>query len=200
MYLPNLQSSFFLCLLPVRTFTIYSAVNKTIWILSAVFALTAGFTDARWRKIPNWLTYPAVPIAILLHTVADGWHGARLSLLGTALGLGILLPFVLIRSLGGGDWKLIGAMGAFFGPGRLLQVLIYTLLINGVMALFMVIWKRRVGRTLRNLAHMTAAFFRFHLPGADLTIDNPDAIKVPFGVAAAIAVLIYVPTQLTQPF
>jgi hypothetical protein len=47
---------------------------------------------------------------------------------------------------------------------------------------------------------MTAAFFRFHLPGADLTIDNPDAIKVPFGVAAAIAVLIYVSKHLTQPF
>ena len=86
------------------------------------------------------------------------------------------------------------------GSARLLEVLIYTLLVNGVMALFMIIWKRRVGKTLRNIAHMTAAFFRFHLPGADLTIDNPDAIKVPFGVAAAIAVLIYVPTQLTQPF
>ena len=175
-------------------------MNKTIWILSAVFALTAGFTDASWRKIPNWLTYPAVPIAILLHALADGWHGAWHSFLGAALGLGVLLPFVLIRSLGGGDWKLVGALGAFFGSARLLEVLIYTLLVNGVMALFMIIWKRRVGRTLRNITHMTAAFFRFHLPGADLTIDNPDAIKVPFGVAAAIAVLIYVSKHLTQPF
>ena len=175
-------------------------MNHTIWILSAIFALAAGITDARWRRIPNWLTYPAVPIAILLHTLDAGWHGAKLSLLGTALGLGILLPFVLIRSLGGGDWKLVGALGAFFGPTRLISVLIYTLLINGLMALVLVIWKRRLGKTLRNVAGMAGAFFRFHLPGADMTIDNPEATKVPFGVAAAIAVLIYVPGQLGRLF
>ena len=111
------------------------------------------------------------------------------------MGLGILLPFVLIRSLGGGDWKLIGGLGAFFGPARLIQVLIYTLLINGVIALVMVIWKKRLGRTLRNLGRMFAAFFKLHLPGQDLTIDNPEAAKVPFGVAAAIAVLLYTAFQ-----
>jgi prepilin peptidase CpaA len=170
-------------------------VNKAIWILSAVFALTAGFTDLRWRRIPNWLTYPAIPGAIILHGIAGGWAGSRLSLLGAALGLGLLLPFVLIRSLGGGDWKLVGGLGAFFGAQRLITVLILTLLINGFMAICMVIWKRRVGQTLRNLGRLTAAFFSLHLPGTDLTIDNPEAIKVPFGVAAAIAVLLYTASQ-----
>jgi prepilin peptidase CpaA len=175
-------------------------VNKTIWILSAIFALAAGITDLRSRRIPNWLTYPAIPCAVLLHTIASGWHGAKLSLLGTALGLGLLLPFVLIRSLGGGDWKLVGGLGAFFGPQKLMQVLIFTLLINGLMALVLIIWKRRVGQTVRNLGHMTAAFFSFHLPGQDLTIDNPEAVRVPFGVAAAIAVLLYTASQQWAPF
>jgi hypothetical protein len=48
---------------------------------------------------------------------------------------------------------------------------------------------------LRNLGRLTAAFFSLHLPGTDLTIDNPEAIKVPFGVAAAIAVLLYTASQ-----
>jgi hypothetical protein len=47
---------------------------------------------------------------------------------------------------------------------------------------------------------MAGSFFRFHLPGTDMTIDSPEAVKVPFGVAAAIAVLIYVPGQLGRPF
>ena len=173
---------------------------KTIWILASLFALAAGITDLRWRKIPNWLTYPAIPVAIVLHWFAAGRHAALLSLEGAALGLGILLPFVLIRSLGGGDWKLVGGLGAFFGPGRLVQVLVFTLLINGVMALVLVIWKRRLGQTCCNLGRMAAAFFRLHLPGQDLTIDNPEAAKVPFGIAAAIAVLLYTASQPWVPF
>ena len=163
--------------------------------MSAVFALAAGVTDFRARKIPNWLTYPAVPLAILLHVLADGWHGARLSLLGAALGLGLLLPFVLLRSLGGGDWKLVGALGAFFGYSRLWEVLLYTLLINAVLAVITIISKKRIGRTLRNIGRLFAAFFRFHLPSSELTIDNPEAAKVPFGVAAAIGVVFYVAQQ-----
>jgi len=175
-------------------------VNKTLWILSIIFSLTAGITDLRWRRIPNWLTYPAIPCAVILHSMAGGWHGAKLSLLGTALGLGLLLPFVLIRSLGGGDWKLVGGLGAFFGPQRLMEVLVWAVLINGVMALCLIIWRRRVGQTLRNMGRMFAAFFSLHLPGSDLTIENPNATKVPFGVAAAIAVLLYTSRHIGEAF
>src|SRR5256885_16502132 len=102
-------------------------------MLVAVLALTAGFTDFRYRKIPNWLTYPAIPIAILLHWIIAGGHAALLSMAGVAIGLSVLLPFVLLGGLGGGDWKLMGALGAFFEPRRLVPVLILTVMINGVM-------------------------------------------------------------------
>ncbi len=170
---------------------------KIIWILAASFACAAGLTDLRWRRIPNWLTYPAIACAFLLHWVVAGWPGLKLSLLGAALGLGILLPFVLIRSLGGGDWKLVGGLGAFYGPQRLMVVLILALFLNGLIALGMVVWKRRLGQTLKNLVRMSAAFLRLRLPGPEMTIDNPQAIKVPFGVAAAVAVLLY---SIGQPW
>ena len=53
------------------------------------------------------------------------------------------------------------------------------------------IWKRRLGQTLRNIARMLAAVFTFHLPGAEVSLDNPEALKIPFGVAAAVAVFLY---------
>jgi prepilin peptidase CpaA len=168
---------------------------KALWILAAVFALTAGFTDFRYRKIPNWLTYPALPIAILLHWIVAGGHAALLSLAGAVVGLGVLLPFVLLGGLGGGDWKLMGALGAFFEPRRLIPVLILTVMINGLMALAMVLWKKRIGQTARNIGRITAAMFKFRPPGADLSIDNSEAEKVPFGIAAAIATLLYVAAQ-----
>jgi len=154
--------------------------------------LTAGVTDLRWRRIPNWLTYPAIPLAVGLHAIAGGWPEAKLSLLGVVLGVGLLLPLWLLRSLGGGDWKLVGGLGAFFGWHRLIDVLIATLLINAVLAIVLILRRKRLVRTLKNIGRLFAAFFRLHAPGGDLTIDSPEAATVPFGVAAAIAVVVYV--------
>ena len=139
---------------------------------------------------------------LVLHTFL-GWRrgllwqaaGMASLLLGVGLGLGLLLPFVLLRSLGGGDWKLVGALGAFLGPPRLIAVLLVAVLVAGVMALILVIWKRRIDQTLRNLGHMLAAFFTLHLPGPELSLDNPESLKVPFGVAVALAVVLYTVSQ-----
>ncbi len=175
-------------------------MHIAIWMLSAMFALAAGLTDLRWRRIPNWLTYPAAPIAVGLHALAGGWPEAKLSVEGLALGLGLLLPFVMLRSLGGGDWKLVGALGAWVGWRHLVNVLVATLFINGLMAIVFIVAKKRTWRTVRNIGRLFAALFRLHLPEKDLTIDNPDAIKVPFGVAAAIGVLLYVAFHWRGPF
>ena len=102
--------------------------------MATIPALIAGWTDWRWRRIPNWLTVPALLAGIGFHCLATGWTGAKESLLGAGLGLGLLLPFVLIRSLGAGDWKLAGALGAFLGPSRMITVLLGTVLVAGLMA------------------------------------------------------------------
>src|ERR1043165_9279953 len=132
-------------------------LNLEVWMLATIPAIIAGWTDWRSRRIPNWLTVPALILGIAANTLAHGWTGAKESLLGAGLGLGLLLPFVLLRSLGGGDWKLVGALGAFLGPPRLIIVLVATILVAGAMAVILIIWKRRVGRTLRNLAHLVVS-------------------------------------------
>jgi prepilin peptidase CpaA len=165
--------------------------KQVVWLLPALLAAIAGFTDWRSRRIPNWLTIGGLVLAILVNSLTRGWVGAKDSLLGAGLGLVLLLPFVLMRSLGAGDWKLIGALGAFLGPSRLITVLFATVLVAGLMALVLVIWKRRTVETLRNIARMLGAVFTFHLPGPEVSLDNPEALKVPFGVAAAIAVILY---------
>jgi prepilin peptidase CpaA len=164
-------------------------------ILPALLALAAGWTDWRSRRIPNWLNVPGLVLGIAINSWLRGWAGTKDSLLGAGLGLALLLPFVLIRSLGAGDWKFVGALGAFLGPQNLLTVLVLGILVNGVMAVVMVIWKKRVRETARNLGRMLAAVLTMHLPGPDLTLDNPDLVKVPFGVAVAVAVILYTSRQ-----
>lgn len=172
-----------------------SVVTEVSLMLLAVLGAMAGFTDWRSRRIPNWLTIPAAAVGILVNAVAIGWTGAKSSLLGLALGLGLLLPFVLIRSLGAGDWKLIGAVGAFLGPANLLNVLFAALLIAGLMALVLIIWKGRLKQTVRNIAHIVGALFSLHLPGPEVSLDSQQSLKIPFGVAAAFAVILYAGQQ-----
>jgi prepilin peptidase CpaA len=170
-------------------------MKQGVWMLATIPAMAAGWTDWRSRRIPNWLTVPALFLGIAANTIALGWAGAKDSLLGAGLGLGLLLHFVLLKALGGGDWKLVGALGAFLGPPRLINVLLITVLAAGLMAVVVIVWKRRIGRTLRNLAQLLASLFTLRLPGPDLSLDNPDSLKIPFGVAVAVAVVLYTVRQ-----
>jgi prepilin peptidase CpaA len=115
----------------------------------------------------------------------------KASLLGAALGLGLLLPFVLLRALGAGDWKLAGALGSFTGPAMLIDLLLASVFVAGLMAVALVIYKGRVLQTLRNIGHILVSLVTFRLPGSRVSLDNPDSLKVPYGVALALTVMLY---------
>ncbi len=161
------------------------------WIPAVLVAIGAGVLDWRYRRIPNWLTVSGLVAGVAVNTILFRWPGLKAALLGTALGLGLLLPFVLVRSLGAGDWKLAGALGACLGPRQLFSVLMGTILVAGVMALAVVIWKGRLKRTLLNMAHLLAALFSLRMPAPEVSLDDPQATKIPFGVAMALTVLFY---------
>jgi prepilin peptidase CpaA len=165
---------------------------KPVILAGAVLlSVVAGWTDLRSRRIPNWLTVSGLVIGIAANTALGGWGGLKTSLLGAAVGLALLLPFVLLRSLGAGDWKLAGALGAFVGPGILVDLLLGSVFVAGVMAVALVIYKGRVRQTIRNIGHILISLVTFQLPGSRVSLDNPDSLKVPYGVALALTVVLY---------
>ena len=165
--------------------------TETIWAFSLTLAFFGGWIDWRTRRIPNWLTVPSLFIGLLLHSWMAGWHGALFAMEGASVGLVLLLPLVLLRALGAGDWKLMAALGAFLGPWMLLFVLVASVLVSGLMATVLMIQSKRVKRTLRNLVVLVRGFFSFGLRrNPDISLDNPALLKLPFGVAAATGTLI----------
>jgi prepilin peptidase CpaA len=156
-----------------------------------VLAAAAGYTDWRQRRIPNWLTVSGAVVGIAVNGILGGWGGLKASLFGLGLGLVLLLPFVLLRSLGAGDWKLAGALGAFVGPAVLTNLLIGSIFVAGIMALALVIYKRRLMQTLRNIGRMLGSMLRLHMPGPEVSLDNPESLKIPYGVALAFTTLCY---------
>jgi len=159
--------------------------------LAVALALIAGWTDWRSRRIPNWLTVPGFLVGVSVNVLANGWAGLKTSLLGAGLGLLLLLPFVFLRSLGAGDWKLAGALGAFVGWQGLVDLLVGSVFVAGIMALGLVIYKRRFKETLRNIGRLLASMLTLRRPGAEVSLDNPQSLKVPYGVALALTTLLF---------
>ncbi|MFZ2001421.1 MAG: A24 family peptidase [Candidatus Sulfotelmatobacter sp.] len=166
-------------------------LKPAVLALAVVFAVAAGFTDWRSRRIPNWLTVPGLLVGIAVNAAASGVGGLKTSLLGAGLGLLVLLPFVIVRSLGAGDWKLAGALGAFVGPGVLVNLLMVSVFVAGIMALGLVIYKRRFRETLRNIGRLLASLLTFRMPGPEVSLDNPQSLKIPYGVALALTTLLF---------
>ena len=153
-------------------------------------AMIAGILDWRSRRIPNWLTVSGLVAGIAVNAGLAGWGGIKVALLGALLGLALLFPLVLVRSMGAGDWKLAGALGAALGARQLGTVLVVAFLLAGLIALIVVLWSGRLKQTLLNVARMLGALLSLRMPPAELSIDDPGSTKIPFGVAMSAAVLL----------
>ncbi|MCH8268379.1 MAG: prepilin peptidase [Acidobacteria bacterium] len=162
-------------------------MDERLWIPALLLVVWAGWLDLRSRRIPNWLTLPALLLGLGVNTVILGWDGTKVALGGAGLALGLLLPFVLLRGLGAGDWKLMGALGAWLGPIQTLFVLLATILIAGIIASWLITWHRRWKVTLGNLRELVLGCFVGLRPHKVITLDNPGLLTVPFGTAAAVA-------------
>lgn len=172
---------------------------QTIWTCVIVVAMAAAWTDWRTRRIPNWLTVPGLILGIGMNAIAGGWPGAKASLEGAGLALGLLLPLVLMRGLGAGDWKLMGVVGAFLGPRGLIAALLISILVSGLMAYVHLVRLGRFTDTMRNLLVLVRGFVSFGVrPHPRISLDNPKLVKLPFGVAAAVAIVICCAIQ--RPF
>jgi len=116
------------------------------------------------------------------------------------LALTILLPLVLVRGLGAGDWKLMGAVGAFLGPWMMLFVLVASAFVTGIVSMVRLIQERRVKTTFSNMWVLVQGMVTFGLkPNPEISLDTPGLIKLPFGVMVAAGTMIcFVATRLVK--
>jgi prepilin peptidase CpaA len=161
-----------------------------IWTFVITLTSVAGLVDFRTRKIPNLITIPGMVAGLTLRSAMSGWPGAKVAVEGAALALVLLLPLVLLRALGAGDWKLMGAVGAFVGPLIFLFVLFGSIMVSGLMALVQMVRTKRVRETFENMVVLLRGFLSFGLwRNSEISLDNPKLLKLPFGVAVAVSTM-----------
>ena len=112
-------------------------------IAVSICSLTAAAIDLRTRRVPNGLTGAAAAVGVALALTGTGRVGVVASVLGGVIGLTLMLPGYLFGGTGGGDVKLLAAVGTFLGPDRVLIAFFGMAVGGGVLALAIAIARRR---------------------------------------------------------
>ena len=153
---------------------------------SVLCATIGAVYDVGNRRVPNFVTFPAILSGLLFHFAFGGWRqfGSSVSA-GLICGL-IFLVFYLGGGMGAGDVKLITAVGCLAGLPQVGYLLILTALAGGVMALGLALRHHRIKETMVNIGALVVHHRSKGLaPHPELNIGNAQTLRLPYALAIA---------------
>ena len=151
--------------------------------VAVVIALAACVTDLKSRRIPNVLTFGSAVAAIGYHLATAGFDGFVVAIAGWFAGLALLfVPFAL-GGMGGGDVKLMAALGAWVGAAFSVWIVLYAGIAGGVLALVVAAYQGYLRTALGNvwllLAHSRVAGLS---PMSELTLESSTSPRLAYAV------------------
>jgi prepilin peptidase CpaA len=153
---------------------------------AVVLAVTACVFDLRSRRVPNALTFGGTAVGLVFHGVANGWLGLGWSALGWVIGLLLFLPFFVLRGLGGGDVKLMAALGAWVGPSQALWLAFWSALSGGVLALIVAGTRGYAGQAFRNVFGVLTYWRVMGMqPHPAITLESGAGPRLPYALPIA---------------
>ncbi|HKY32826.1 MAG TPA: A24 family peptidase [Candidatus Polarisedimenticolia bacterium] len=168
-----------------------SWLEQPALLAALAVALTAAATDLRSRTVPNALVLAGLVSGVALHALGAGSRGALLALAGAAAGFALFLPFYLLGGMGGGDVKLMAALGACLGPTSIVRVAVAASLLGAVLALAFAARAGLLRRTLSRTGRLLAAWAtRGPRPLPEISLEAPGALAIPYALPIAAGALL----------
>ncbi|XYH94746.1 prepilin peptidase [Sorangium sp. So ce1128] len=172
------------------------AIPHAMLVAAVAVAVVAAWTDLRTGQIPNWATLGPLAAAPLLHfllasratTASEAVQAAGFSLVGALVCAAV--PIVLYRAgaIGGGDVKLLSALGAILGTRVGIEAELYAFVLAAVVAPARLAWE---GRLLRVLGNTAALVINPFLPKARRRTLSPEMMtSIRFGPAILAGTLV----------
>jgi prepilin peptidase CpaA len=149
----------------------------------------SAFTDLKYHKVYNWITFPGMILGIGFNTIFYGLPGLRDSLIGLLTGGLFLLLGFLWGGIGGGDIKLLAAVGSLKGYSFVLWGGAYGIILCGIMAVITMVRQKVL---IQSLKHIFYTLFSLLIPKLKLVpLERKDSSSLPFGFFIASGMILY---------
>jgi prepilin peptidase CpaA len=150
----------------------------------------AAWLDFTTHRIPNWLTVTGLAAGLALRAPL-GWGALVTGLEGLGLALAVSLGLYALRAIGGGDVKLLAAVGAFFGFPAVMSALALMAVLGGAFALVSMVRRGLLPMLIFNTVDLVKSWRTLGRAGGLRTLDSPAALTIPYGVPIAVGTLFW---------
>ena len=173
--------------------------NWPIWFVT-ITLIVAAVIDGFELKVPNWITFPMVTTgwvysATFAANFGMGWYeGLGWSLLGTIVGLALLLPLYAIGGMGAGDVKLLAGIGAWIHVTHTCWAFAISGIIGAVLAILMILYQRAWGKHSGQFWMILSEIVTIKDPTKLSTIAadrKSSMLLLPYGIPIAMGTITY---------
>jgi prepilin peptidase CpaA len=170
--------------------------NWPVWLVTITLVL-AAVIDGMKLKVPNWITFPMIISGwIYSATVSPyaGWEGLTYSLVGTAVGLALLLPLYAIGGMGAGDVKLLAGVGAWVWSLTTVYAFAVSAIVGGIIAVLMVVSRKKWFKHKSQFWMICNEILTVKDPeklAAMAAERKPSMMLLPYGIPIAIGTIAY---------
>lgn len=175
---------------------LYSAPPEKVLIVLLIVLIGAAMYDVRYRRIPNWISMSGVLLGFLINFFIGPPEGGLLfALKGFAAGFGVYLALYVLRAMGAGDVKLMGAVGALAGAERWFGIFLVTAIVGGIMAFLLVTIRGRLKKTLFNVGFILSELKHgrpAYVGKEELDVRTKKGASLPHGAVIAISTIFYI--------
>ncbi|MFP6674505.1 MAG: A24 family peptidase [Pirellulaceae bacterium] len=176
-----------------------------VWFVT-ITLIVAAVIDGMKLKVPNWITFPMVLSGWFYSVFAFGIEGLWLSLLGTFVGLLLLLPAYAIGGMGAGDVKLLAGVGSWMYIMQEAAVTIthpviammyayaVSAIIGAVLAVAMVVWNKSLTKHTNQFMLIVSEILTVKSPTqlSEMAGERKSRMMLlPYGIPIAIGTIMY---------
>jgi prepilin peptidase CpaA len=173
--------------------------NWPVWVVS-ITLIVAAVIDGLKLKVPNWITFPMILTGWVYSAWAAHFHemawyqGLGWSLLGTAIGLALLMPAYAIGGMGAGDVKLLAGVGAWMHGTHTVYAFAVSTVVGALLAVAMVLYRRAWAKHSGQFWMIVNEIMTIRDPEklAEIAVERKSSMMLlPYGIPIAIGSIVY---------